>query len=61
MRGIGIFLDSVVRDRKALLRQVRKVLRSYRQPALVEEYIHGRELSVAVFEHRGRLMVSPPL
>ena len=57
--GIGIFLNSVVRDRKALLRQVRKVLRSYRQPALVEEYIHGRELSVAVFEHRGRLMVSP--
>jgi D-alanine-D-alanine ligase len=25
----------------------------------VEEYIHGRELSVAVFEHRGRLHVSP--
>lgn len=57
--GIGIFLDSVVRDRKALLRQVRKVLRIYHQPALVEEYIHGRELSVAVFEHRGKLLVSP--
>jgi len=57
--GIGIFRDSVVKDPKALRRQVRKVLRSYFQPAIAEEYIHGRELSVAVFEHRGKLLVSP--
>lgn len=57
--GIGIFKDSVVRDRKALLRQVRKVLRGYKQPAIAEEYIHGRELSVAVFEYRGKVRVSP--
>lgn len=57
--GIGIFKDSVVRDRKSLLRQVRKVLRNYKQPAIAEEYIHGRELSVAVFEHRGKVRVSP--
>jgi D-alanine-D-alanine ligase len=57
--GIGIFRESVVKDPKALRRQVRKVLRSYFQPAIAEEYIHGRELSVAVFEHRGKLLVSP--
>jgi cytidylate kinase len=57
--GIGIFKTSVVKDRKALLRQVRKVIRDYRQPAIAEEYIHGRELSVAVFEHRGTVRVSP--
>lgn len=57
--GIGIFRESVVKDAAALRRQVRKVLRSYFQPAIAEEYIHGRELSVAVFEHRGKLMVSP--
>jgi cytidylate kinase len=57
--GIGIFLDSVVRDPVSLRRRVRKVLKTYKQPALVEEYIHGRELSVAVFEHRGKLHVSP--
>jgi D-alanine-D-alanine ligase len=57
--GIGIFRESVVKDPKALRRQVRKVLRLYHQPAIAEEYIHGRELSVAVFEHRGRVLVSP--
>jgi len=57
--GIGIFKESVVKDPKALRRQVRKVLRLYHQPAIAEEYIHGRELSVAVFEHRGKLLVSP--
>jgi D-alanine-D-alanine ligase len=57
--GIGIFKESVVKDPKALRRQVRRVLRSYFQPAIAEEYIHGRELSVAVFEHRGKLLVSP--
>lgn len=57
--GIGIFRESVVKDHKGLRRQVRRILRSYHQPALAEEYIHGRELSVAVFEHRGKLLVSP--
>ena len=57
--GIGIFRESVVNDHKSLRRQVRRILRSYHQPALAEEYIHGRELSTAVFEHRGKLIVSP--
>jgi cytidylate kinase len=57
--GIGIFRESVVNDHKSLRRQVRRTLRTYHQPALAEEYIHGRELSVAVFEHRGKLLVSP--
>jgi cytidylate kinase len=57
--GIGIFRQSVVNDHQSLRRQVRRILRSYHQPALAEEYIHGRELSVAVFEHRGKLLVSP--
>ncbi len=57
--GIGISLDSVVGEPKALRRMVRNILRLHRQPAIVEEYIEGRELAVGVFEHRGKRRVTP--
>jgi D-alanine-D-alanine ligase len=39
---------SVVRDPRALARQVRRVTERYGQPALVETYIEGAELTAAV-------------
>lgn len=48
--SVGISLDSVVHDRAALERQVTYVLARYRQPALVERYIEGREIYVSMFE-----------
>ncbi|MDQ7778564.1 MAG: ATP-grasp domain-containing protein [Planctomycetota bacterium] len=46
--SIGISLDSVVDNEQDLRKQVGSVTRKYRQPALVEEYIEGRELNICV-------------
>ena len=44
----GISMDSVVRDESALRAQARKLIETYAQPALVEEYIPAREINVAL-------------
>lgn len=46
--SIGITMDSVVRDDRALRRQVRFIWDKYHEPALVEEFIDGREFNVTV-------------
>jgi D-alanine-D-alanine ligase len=45
----GITSRSVVHDREALRRVVDEVVTAFRQPCLVERYIEGRELNVALF------------
>ncbi len=57
--SIGVFRDSVVLDEHALRRQVRRILRRYRQAAIVEEYVDGRELSVGVIERGSQKIVTP--
>ncbi len=56
--GIGIYARSVVHDRSDLAAQIRRITRRYAQPALVEQYIEGREFNVAVIE-RPELAVLP--
>jgi D-alanine-D-alanine ligase len=46
--SVGICSDSVVHDRAALRRRVTHILSHYRQPALVERYIEGREIYVSM-------------
>jgi D-alanine-D-alanine ligase len=46
--SVGIYSDSVVHDRAALERRVTFVLSRYRQAALVERYIEGREIYVSM-------------
>lgn len=48
--SLGITPESVVRDEESYRRQVLRVLENYRQPALVEPYIDGREFNVSVME-----------
>ena len=55
--GIGLDRDSIVRSKKALRVQVRKILGTYRQPALVQSFLPGREFNVGlVGGKRARVM-----
>ncbi len=55
--GIGLDRNSVVRTKKALRNQVRHVLREYKQPALVQLFLPGREFNVGIVGgKRTRLM-----
>lgn len=57
--SVGIFNDSFVEDLPSLKKQVNKVLRDYDQPALVEEYMDGREFTVSLLGNNGSLKVLP--
>jgi D-alanine-D-alanine ligase len=51
--SVGICSASVVADRAALARRVAYVIEHYHQPALVEEFIEGREIYVSILERVG--------
>jgi D-alanine-D-alanine ligase len=50
--SVGIESDSVVDNLAALKRKVRRIFQMYDQPALVEEYVDGRELNVAIIGNK---------
>lgn len=44
--GMGIGPQSIVHDQASLREQVNRVIETYRQPALVERYVEGRDVTV---------------
>jgi D-alanine-D-alanine ligase len=52
--SVGIGFDSVVRDRASLGAAVSRVLRTFHQPALVEQFVDGREIYVPLLGNAGR-------
>lgn len=58
--GMGITGDSVARNEAGLRRQLRWLIETYRQPALVEHYVEGREITVGVLGN-SQPRVLPPL
>ncbi|CUS87908.1 D-alanine--D-alanine ligase family protein [Candidatus Kryptobacter tengchongensis] len=44
----GIFNSSVVENRKELLFEIERILNTYNEPALIEEFLPGREFTVAI-------------
>ena len=58
--GIGVARQSIVHDPAELLERVAWVLSTYRQPALVERFIRGRELTIGVLGNRGMAASAPP-
>lgn len=59
--SIGITYDSVVLNHDDLVRRVCNVFSVYQQPALVEEFIEGREISVGCIGNRPNIQLFPPL
>jgi D-alanine-D-alanine ligase len=58
--SVGITRASVVSDEKALNARVLHILERYHQPALVEEYIEGREIYVSLLgQVDGGLQIFP--
>ena len=56
--SVGIENESIVYNAKQLRKRIEYVLKHFQQPALVEEFIEGRELNVAVMGDK-RLRVLP--
>ena len=56
--SVGIENESIVYNGKKLRERIEYVLKHFQQPALVEEFIEGRELNVAVMGDK-RLRVLP--
>ncbi|NUN48253.1 MAG: ATP-grasp domain-containing protein [Candidatus Brocadiae bacterium] len=55
----GIVDTALVRDADGLAREVGRVLALYREPAIVEEYLPGREFTVAMLGNGDTLQVLP--
>lgn len=47
--SMGIDLDSVVSNQKCLFHKIAYIVEKYEQPAIVEEFICGREMAVAMW------------
>lgn len=55
----GIHNSSVVRNWDELCNEVKGIIETYRQPALVEEYLEGREFTVALLGNGENVHVLP--
>jgi len=55
----GIFQNSFVRNEKDLRKKVRKIIKELRQPALAEEFLQGRELTVGLLGNNPVEVLAP--
>ena len=56
----GINISNVVNNKESLFRKIKEIIGIYRQEALVEEFIDGKELTVGILEN-GKTTVLPIL
>jgi D-alanine-D-alanine ligase len=57
--SVGIDENSVVHDQKELISQVSSIHQAFDQPALVEEFIDGRDFNISLLGNNGNLQVLP--
>lgn len=55
----GVDIDSLVYDFSHFQEKVKKLYNEYAEPVLVEEYLDGKEFTVAIIEDHGNLIVAP--
>ena len=55
----GIFSSSLVKTTKELEEEVRRIIFAYNQPALIEEFLPGREFTVAVIGNGDETEILP--
>ena len=53
----GVRDDSVVRSEKELRNVVARVIKLYRQPAIAEEFLDGREFTVSIFGNKNPIVL----
>lgn len=58
--SIGIDSGAVVKTMKALKKRVEYIIETFKQPAIVEEYVDGREFNVAVIGNGKDTKALPP-
>lgn len=46
--GMGVMVDSIVHDEKQMRAKIQQIFARYHQPALVERFIEGREVTVGL-------------
>lgn len=51
--SVGIENESIVKNKTELLSRMEHVIQNFTQPVLIEEFIEGRELNIAVFQDEG--------
>jgi D-alanine-D-alanine ligase len=59
--GMGIDSGSLVRSRRSLRQRIEKILREYRESALVEDYISGRDLTCGLVGNLSSLDAGQPV
>lgn len=59
--GKGIFTSSFVNNKNELKREIERITSEYYQSALVEEFLSGREFTVAILGNNGDARVLPAI
>jgi len=59
--GKGIFASSFVHNKEELKREIKRITSEYNQSALVEEFLSGREFTVAMLGNNGDTKVLPAI
>ncbi len=59
--GIGVTSKSIAHNEQELREQIEYTIRHYEQPALVEKFLSGRELTVGVIGNLPNQYVFPPI
>ena len=57
--SIGIFKDSIAYSEEDMRKKAARIMYQYRQPALVEEYIPGRDIEVSLLGNNGSVKALP--